>query len=71
MDFGKILQQPVLVHLITQTARAYMARPALIGGLATILILEGHFPFLGDMDLCSILGLQEITPFGFQIMAGE
>ena len=48
-----------------------MARPDLTGGLVTTLILVVHFPFLEDMDLCSILGLQEITLIGFQIMAGE
>ena len=71
MDFGPILQKLVLAHLIIQTARACMARPDLTGGLVITIILVVHFPFLEDMDLCSILGLQEITPIGFQIMAGE
>ena len=56
MDFGQILQTPVLVHQITQTTRACMARLAQTGGLATILNLEGHFPFLGDMGQYLTLG---------------
>lgn len=56
MDFGQILQKPVLVHLITQTTRACTARPAQTGVLATILNLEGHFPFLGDMGQYLTLG---------------
>jgi len=64
MDFGQILQKPVLAHLITQTTRACMARPAQTGGLATILNLEGHFPFLGDMGQYLTLGQQGIAPLG-------
>ena len=64
MDSGQILQKPVLVHLITQTTRACTARPAQTGGLATILNLEGHFPFLGDMGQYLTLGQQGIAPLG-------
>ena len=64
IDFGQILQKPVLVHLITQTTRACTARPAQTWVLATILNLEGHFPFLGEMDQYLTLGPQGIAPLG-------
>ena len=71
MDFGQILQKPVPLHLVIQTVRPYMDRPAQTGGLATILILEGHFPFLGDMGQCLTLGQSGIAPLGSQIMDGD